>query len=76
MSRWAWAEVSTAAIEHNVREIARAVAPAQVWAVVEADGYGHGSVATARAALAGGAAGLCVALVQEGLVLRRALLPN
>ena len=72
MSRWAWAEVSTAAIEHNVREIVNTVAPAQVWAVVKADGYGHGSIATARAALAGGAAGLCVALVQEGIVLRNA----
>jgi alanine racemase len=72
VSRWAWAEVSAAAIEHNVREIARVVAPADVWAVVKADGYGHGSVLAARAALAGGAAGLCVALVQEGLALREA----
>lgn len=72
MSRWAWAEVSAAAIEHNVREIARAAAPAQVWAVVKADGYGHGSVLAARAAQAAGAQGLCVALVQEGLVLREA----
>ena len=37
MSRWAWAEVSSAAIEHNVREIGRIVAPSQVWAVVKAD---------------------------------------
>ena len=72
MSRWAWAEVSAAAIEHNVREIASVVAPAQTWAVVKADGYGHGSVLAARAALAGGAHGLCVALVQEGVVLRAA----
>jgi len=72
MSRWAWAEVSAAAIEHNVREIARTVAPAQVWAVVKADGYGHGAAVAARAALAGGAHGLCVALVQEGVALRAA----
>lgn len=72
MSRWAWAEVSAAAIEHNVAEIARAVAPAQVWAVVKADGYGHGAVTAARSALAGGAGGLCVALVQEGVALREA----
>lgn len=72
MSRWAWAEVSAAAIEHNARTIATAVAPAQLWAVVKADGYGHGSLLAARAALAGGALGLCVALVQEGVVLREA----
>jgi len=72
MSRWAWAEVSSAAIEHNVREIGRIVAPSQVWAVVKADGYGHGAVLSARAALAGGADGLCVALVQEGEALRSA----
>ncbi len=72
MSRWAWAEVSASAIEHNVREIGRMVAPSQVWAVVKADGYGHGAVVAARAAVAGGAAGLCVALVQEGVALRAA----
>ena len=72
MSRWAWAEVSAGAIEHNVRTIATTVAPAQVWAVVKANGYGHGAVRAARAAQAGGAAGLCVALVQEGVELRAA----
>jgi alanine racemase len=70
VSRWAWAEVDLGAIEHNVAAIARQVAPSRVWAVVKADGYGHGSVHAARAALSGGATGLCVALVQEGLALR------
>jgi alanine racemase len=72
MSRWAWAEVSSPAIEHNVQALVRLVAPAQVWAVVKADGYGHGAILAARAALAGGAGGLCVALVQEGVRLREA----
>ncbi len=72
MSRWAWAEVDASAIEHNVRALRAAVAPAALWAVVKANGYGHGSVVAARAALAGGADGLCVALVQEGVVLREA----
>ena len=72
MSRWAWAEVDLDAVTHNI-ELLRAVAtPAQLWAVVKADGYGHGMVPIARAALAGGAAGLCVALVQEGVGLRTA----
>ena len=70
--RWAWATVDLDAIEHNVGVVRRAVAPAEVWAVVKADGYGHGAVAAARAALDAGAAGVAVALVQEGVELRRA----
>ena len=72
MNRWAWVQVSASAIEHNVRELAALSAPAGVWAVVKANGYGHGAVTAARAALAGGAQGLCVALVQEGVELREA----
>lgn len=71
-TRWAWAEVHTGLIQHNVAILAQRVAPAQIWAVVKADAYGHGSVPVAQAALAAGAQGLCVALVDEGVVLRRA----
>ena len=70
--RWAWADVDLDAVQHNVGVLVSAAAPAAVWAVVKADGYGHGAVAVAEAALAGGAEGLCVALVQEGVELRRA----
>jgi alanine racemase len=52
--------------------LAQRVAPAQVWTVVKADAYGHGAVAVAQAALQAGATGLCVAIVDEGVVLRRA----
>lgn len=69
--RWAWAEIDLGAIAHNVGVLRRRVAPAAVWAVVKADGYGHGAVRVARAALDAGATGLCVALVQEGVELRR-----
>jgi alanine racemase len=72
MSRWAWAEVDSSAISHNISVISERVSPSQVWAVVKANGYGHGAVLTALAALEGGARGLCVALVQEGLELRAA----
>lgn len=72
MSRWAWAEIDLGAIRHNVAVLCAAAAPAAVWAVVKAGGYGHGAVAVARSALDGGASGLCVALVQEGLELREA----
>jgi alanine racemase len=52
--------------------VQRAVAPAAVWSVVKADGYGHGAEAVGKAALAAGAAGLAVALVEEAVALRRA----
>jgi alanine racemase len=52
--------------------LADLAAPAALGAVVKADGYGHGSVDVARAALDGGAAWLAVALVEEGVVLRDA----
>jgi alanine racemase len=70
--RWAWAEIDLAAVAHNVGVLRAAAAPAAVWAVVKADGYGHGSVDVARAVLDAGAEGLCVALVQEARVLRNA----
>ena len=71
-TRWAWVEIDLDAIEHNVRQLRAMVAPSAVWAVVKADGYGHGAVDVARAAIRGGAEGLCVALVAEGIELRRA----
>ena len=46
--------------------------PAGLMAVVKADGYGHGSVAAAYAALEAGATWLGVALVEEGVELRDA----
>ena len=71
-TRWAWAEVHTGLISHNVAIVAQRTAPVQVWAVVKANGYGHGAVQVANAALVGGATGLCVAIVDEGVALRRA----
>lgn len=72
MSRWAWADVDLDAVRHNVDLLCSVATPADVWAVVKADGYGHGVVPVSRAALGAGAVGLCVALVQEGVALRRA----
>jgi alanine racemase len=70
--RWGWAEVHTGLIQHNVAIIAERVAPARVWAVVKANAYGHGAIPVAQAALQAGAQGLCVAIVDEGVALRRA----
>lgn len=72
MTRWAWAEVDVGAVQHNVELLTSIAGPAAVWAVVKADGYGHGAVQVAQAAISGGATGLCVALVQEGVALRTA----
>ncbi|MBX3287293.1 MAG: alanine racemase [Actinobacteria bacterium] len=66
------ADIDLSAIRSNVAILRDLVAPARVCAVVKADGYGHGAVATARAALAGGAHLLGVALVAEGAELRAA----
>ena len=71
-TRWAWAEVHTGLISHNVAIVAQRTEPVQVWAVVKANGYGHGAIQVANAALAGGASGLCIAIVDEGVALRRA----
>jgi alanine racemase len=46
---------------------------AELWAVVKADGYGHGALDCGRAALDAGAAALCTATVAEAIELRAAL---
>ena len=45
----------------------------ELWAVVKADGYGHGAVDVGGAALGAGATALCVATVPEAIALRGAL---
>ncbi len=70
--RPSWVEVDLAAVRHNVAAIRAAIAPAEVCAVVKADGYGHGDVPVAEAALDGGATRVAVALVSEGIGLREA----
>ncbi len=67
-----WADIDLHAVSANARAFADRVAPAQVCAVVKADGYGHGAVPVSRAALDGGASSLAVALVEEGEQLRAA----
>ena len=71
-TRWAWVDVDLDAIRHNVEHLRAVVAPAALWSVVKAGGYGHGAVDVAHAALEAGAQGLCVALVSEGAELREA----
>jgi len=63
--------IDTSAITENVRHL-RALTESEIIAVVKADGYGHGAVRSAVAALAGGATRLGVADIDEALALRRA----
>jgi alanine racemase len=67
------ARVNLAAIERNVARLRRELAPATtLCAVVKADGYGHGAVPAARAALAGGAGRIAVVAAGEAAALRAA----
>ena len=65
-----WVDVDLDAIRHN----ARVLKPegVELMAVVKANGYGHGDVEVARAALEAGATWVGVALVEEGVKLRGA----
>jgi alanine racemase len=65
--------VDLGAIRRNAATLLRALGGAELWAVVKADGYGHGALDAARAALDGGATALCVATVPEALALRAEL---
>jgi alanine racemase len=71
VSRRSELTIDLGALRRNVGRMREAAAPAEVWAVVKADAYGHGIIDSARAALESGAAGLCVVTAQEGEALRR-----
>jgi alanine racemase len=74
MPERALARIDHGAVERNCSLLAsRLEAGTELCAVVKADGYGHGAVACARAALAGGAGRLAVATAAEAAALRAAL---
>ncbi|AFY70822.1 Alanine racemase [Thalassoporum mexicanum PCC 7367] len=69
----AWVEINLSAVEHNVRQLKKILAPqTEVMAVVKADAYGHGAVGVGQVALQGGASWLGVATIPEGIQLRNA----
>ncbi|MCA1724719.1 MAG: alanine racemase, partial [Thermomicrobia bacterium] len=71
--RRSFVTIDLEAIADNVRAMRSVLPPGCAFgAVVKADGYGHGAIPVARAAIAGGASWLLVATVPEGLELRRA----
>ena len=65
--------IDLTAIRHNTRALLGLLDRAELWAVVKANGYGHGGVDVGRAALEAGATALCVATLGEALELRAAL---
>jgi len=64
------ATVDLDVISRNVEVLDKHAGSAVVMAVVKADGYGHGMVPSARAAIRGGAEWLGVAQLSEALTLR------
>ncbi|MGH2811109.1 MAG: alanine racemase [Actinomycetota bacterium] len=68
-----WMEVDLEALRRNIRTLKSHLGPhTRLLAVVKANGYGHGDVPVALAAIEAGAEWLGIARVQEGASLRRA----
>ncbi len=63
--------IDLGALRRNVRRLRGLLGRTELWAVVKSDGYGHGAIDVAGAALGEGAQALCVATVGEALLLRR-----
>jgi alanine racemase len=66
------ADINLAALRQNLATVRKYAAGAQVWAVLKADGYGHGAPAIARTLERARVDGFCVALVEEAVELREA----
>jgi alanine racemase len=64
--------IDLGAIRHNAKRLLEALEGAELWAVVKANGYGHGANDVGRAALDAGASALCVVTVAEAVELRTA----
>ena len=62
--------IDLGAVRRNARRLRSALGRSELWAVVKADGYGHGAIDVAGAVLGEGAQALCVATVGEALPLR------
>ena len=63
--------IDLGALRRNARRLREVLGETELWAVVKADGYGHGAVDVASTVVAEGASALCVATMAEALELRR-----
>ncbi|MEX2211687.1 MAG: alanine racemase [Gaiellaceae bacterium] len=61
--------IDLGAFRRNVRRMREVLDGSELWAVLKADGYGHGAIACGRAALDAGAAALVAATVAQALQL-------
>lgn len=67
-----WAEINLDHITYNIEELKRYIQDdVKIFAVVKANGYGHGDVEVAKAALEAGASYIAVAILDEALSLRK-----
>ena len=65
-------EIDLDALKHNFEEIKKATTPGTgILAVVKADAYGHGAIEIAKTLIDSGAAGLCLATIDEAVELRK-----
>ena len=65
-------EIDLDALKHNFEEIRKATTGgAGILAVVKADAYGHGAIEIAKTLIDSGAAGLCLATIDEAVELRK-----
>ena len=69
-------QIDAGAIHANATRLSELAGPAELWAVVKADAYGHGSAAAAQAALAGGATRLACSTLAEAYELHDAVGPR
>jgi len=68
--RSAWVEIDLDAIAHNVCQVKRVHPGKEIFAVVKANGYGHGDFEVAEVALENGANVLAVSSFEEAMNLR------
>ncbi len=71
MYRHVYATVNLDILENNAREIKKLSGHEYMYAVVKANGYGHGAINASRAFIEGGATHLAVATLQEAIDLRK-----
>lgn len=67
-----YAAIDLDAVCHNISEIKKLVGPdTKIMPVIKADGYGHGAVPVAKALNKIGVDGFAVAIIEEGIALRK-----
>ncbi|KOA95151.1 alanine racemase [Clostridium botulinum] len=66
-----WAEINLDNLAFNMKEIKKISSGKEIIGIVKADAYGHGALDVAPTLIENGATGLAVAVINEGVELRR-----